>query len=780
VIAAASRQNRPMDDRLRVAITLEQCWHRVPGGTAASIVELGRALAARAELEMVGVSAKHRSLPAAPFVPPIDVRALPLPRAALYETWHGLGWPSIEQATGPVDVVHATAVAIPPTRAPLVVTIHDLAFLDSPDQATRHGHRFFRRGLELARRRAAFVLCPSEATLAACLGAGFEADRLRLVPWGIRAVEVDAEAVDRARRAHHLTRPYVLFVGTAEPRKNLRALVDGFRGLGERELDLVLVGPPGWNEDLDARLVPLGPRARRLGFLGQADLAALYAGCAVFCYPSLQEGFGLPVLEAMAQGAPVVTSAGTATEEVAGDAALLIDPHAPSSVTCALARVLDDPDLAADLRRRGHARAATYTWERSAELTAAAYREAAQLAPARSRRNSCEMAQPLRRERHSVAARVGVNLLWLVPGVVGGSEEYMTRLLAGLAEHPAADLHLTLFVLEPFATAHPDLVAAFPTVTVGLDGARKAVRIMAESTWLPRRARLRCMDLMHHAGGVIPPRGPTPAILTIHDLQPLALPANFSLVKRTYLAAMLPRSAKAARLVVTPSDHAGREVVELLGVAPERVRTVPHGIAPVGPPPTAEQRASVRAVHRLDPEQFFFLYPAIAYPHKNHALLVDAFDRVAKKHSDVTLVFTGGAGREDGSLAERIVARGLTDRVRLLGRIPRFDLDVLLHEATALTFPSLYEGFGAPVLEAMARGCPVIAADATALPEVVGAAGVLADPRDPDAWARAMTSMICDDARRASFRAAGLERAATFTWDRAADALSGAYRQALA
>ncbi len=775
-----------MNDRLRVAITLEQCWHRVPGGTATSIVELSRALDASPVLDMVGVSALHRSPPPAPFAPPIKVRQLPLPRPLLYETWHSLRWPPVERATGPIDVVHATAVAIPATRRPLVVTVHDLAFLGDPDRATRHGHRFFRRGLELARRHAAVVLCPSEATFTACLAVGFEPDRLRLVPWGVRITSVDPAHVERVRRVHGLERPYVLFVGTTEPRKNLGAVVDGFGGLGARELDLVLVGPTGWNEDLDARISPLGRRAHRLGFVDEGDLAALYAGASAFCYPSLQEGFGLPVLEAMAHAAPVVTSAGTATAEVAGDAALLVDPHDARSVTAALARILDEPGLAADLRRRGCARAATYTWARSAELTAGAYAEAAERAGAagaqatgRSRRNSRAMTPLLRRER-GIVARVGDNLLWLGPGVVGGSEEYTTRLLAGLAEHPPTDLHLTLFVLESFAAAHPELVAAYPTVAVGLDGTRKPVRILAESSWLARRARLRRIDLLHHAGGVVPPIGSTPVVLTVHDLQPLAMPANFSPVKRAYLEAMLPRSAKTARVVITPSAHAGSEVRDRLGIDPQRIRTVPHGIAPVGAPPTAEVRAAVRARHGLATDEKFFLYPAITYPHKNHALLLDAFAGVAIDHADVVLVLTGGAGQEEDRLSRQIAALGLESRVRRLGRIPRRDLDVLLADATGLTFPSLYEGFGAPVLEAMARACPVIAADATALPEVVGGAGSLVDPRDPDGWTRAMVSLLTDDLRRADLIAAGPARAAMFTWERAACALADAYRQALA
>jgi glycosyltransferase involved in cell wall biosynthesis len=157
-------------------------------------------------------------------------------------------------------------------------------------------------------------------------------------------------------------------------------VIDGMRRVAGRGVDLALVGPDGWNEDLEAKLTRLegtDVRVHRLGFVPPADLSALYSGCAVFCYPGVREGFGLPVLEAMAQGAAVVTSAGTATEEVAGDAGVLVDPRDHHAVGEALVSVLDDPALAATLRAKARARAATFTWARTAEATAAAYREAA-------------------------------------------------------------------------------------------------------------------------------------------------------------------------------------------------------------------------------------------------------------------------------------------------------------------------------------------------------------------------------------------------------------------
>ncbi|HRW36938.1 MAG TPA: glycosyltransferase family 1 protein [Aquihabitans sp.] len=369
-----------MDAAIRVAVTVEQSWHRVPGGTATSILSTLGALAGQPDLELVGVAARHADAPPVDLVPPIPVQHLPLPRLALYESWHALGWPKVERATGPVDVVHATAVAIPPTDAPLVVTVHDLAFLADPTQPTRHGLRFFRRGTELARRRARLILVPSEATAAECRDAGFDPARIRLVPWGVDRRAVGRTEVEAVRRTHGLERPYVLFVGTFEPRKNLGGLLQGARALAGRDVELVLVGPDGWNEDAGPKIDALeraGVTVRRLGWVAPSDLPALYAGAAAFCFPSRREGFGMPVLEAMAQGAPVVTSAGTATEEAAGGAALLVDPLDPDAIGEALAAILDDGALAADLARRGRLRAAEASWARTAELTAAAYREAA-------------------------------------------------------------------------------------------------------------------------------------------------------------------------------------------------------------------------------------------------------------------------------------------------------------------------------------------------------------------------------------------------------------------
>lgn len=368
-----------MPASITAAVTLEQLWHRVPGGTAVAALEVAGAIAATGAVHQIGVAAAHRRAPAAAWTPPVAVRHLPLPRLALYEAWHRLRWPAVERATGPVQVIHATAMAVPPRTAPLVVTVHDLAWVHHPGHATARGRRFFEQSLELTLSDADLILCSSEATATDLRRAGAAGERLRVVPLGVRVrtVDPDPEAAAAARHRHGLHRPYVLWVGTVEPRKNLARLVLAYRRLARPDVDLVLVGPRGWNEDLGALVAPVADRVRVLGFVPTDDLDAIYAGASAFCYPSLLEGFGLPVLEAMAHGAPVVTSAGTATAEAAGDAGLLVDPLDVGAITSALATVLEDEAVADRLRAAGPQRCESFTWEQTAAATIDAYREVA-------------------------------------------------------------------------------------------------------------------------------------------------------------------------------------------------------------------------------------------------------------------------------------------------------------------------------------------------------------------------------------------------------------------
>jgi glycosyltransferase involved in cell wall biosynthesis len=352
-------------DPLRIAMTVEQLWQPVPGGSGTYIAELAREYAGRPDLRVTGITAWHRGGPP----PGLDLRLsrVPLPRAVLYETWQRARLPRVGRDA---DVVHATTWAVPGTRTPLVVTVHDLAFRHDPGHFTPRGVQFFERGLRITRDEAAAVIVPSQTTADDCVQFGMDRGRVHVVPHGVRHEPVAAGAVEKFRQRFGLRRPYVMWAGTREPRKNLPVLLEAFsRVLGEgADLDLVLVGPDGWGPERDRLAQAADEHVRLLGRLSRADLDAAYAGAHVFCYPSLREGYGMPVTEAMAHGTPVVTSRGTATEEAAGGAAVLVDPLDVADLARGLTEACE-PGRNADLRQASTSRARQLSWSESARAT---------------------------------------------------------------------------------------------------------------------------------------------------------------------------------------------------------------------------------------------------------------------------------------------------------------------------------------------------------------------------------------------------------------------------
>ena len=369
----------PGGDPLRVALVVEQLWQPVPGGSGTYVRELANGLAAGGRVRPHGIRARGAAEDRRGLSPQVPLSRSRLPRKALYESWrHGRvprvpGWRD-------TDLIHATTWAVPPASSPLVVTVHDLAFEREPEHFTRHGAAYFRDALALTRDEAAKVIVPSEATARDCEAAGIEPARVRVVPHGVTSAPVAADTVTDFRRRHGLDRPYVLWVGTLEPRKNLPTLLAAYAELRalRPELDLVLVGPQGWGETADevSRAVgELGPdRVHRLGRVSQHDLQAAYAGARAFCFPSVWEGFGLPVLEAQAHGTPVVTTRGTSMEEICGTSALVVDPRDVSS----LAEALDAATGARheELSVAGRSNSARFTWAAAVAATTDVYREA--------------------------------------------------------------------------------------------------------------------------------------------------------------------------------------------------------------------------------------------------------------------------------------------------------------------------------------------------------------------------------------------------------------------
>jgi alpha-1,3-rhamnosyl/mannosyltransferase len=365
---------------------------------------------------------------------------------------------------------------------------------------------------------------------------------------------------------------------------------------------------------------------------------------------------------------------------------------------------------------------------------------------------------------------VVVNLLWLAPGRVGGSEQYLTRQLVGLPADAA--FRVRLCCQPAFRRAHPQLAARYAVVAPPFDRDWRPARLLTEHTWLPVHSRH--ADVIHHGGGTVPLGlhiGPR-VVLTVHDLQYRSMPQHFSPLRLRYLQAMMPRSVRRAAIVATPSEYVRRSVIDAFGADPARVMVVPHGVPPVALP-SAAAIAAVRQRYGIG-DRRYVVYPAITHPHKRHRLLVDMLADPTLD-AELCLVAVGGAGTAEVPFREAIAAAGLESRLIRPGRVDDVERDALVAGAEALVFPSEYEGFGAPLVEAMALGVPVVCSDHAAITEVVADAAVVVEEPSGSAWARGLTEAID---RRSDLIAAGRARRQAFTGERSGAVLAEVYRLA--
>jgi glycosyltransferase involved in cell wall biosynthesis len=367
--------------------------------------------------------------------------------------------------------------------------------------------------------------------------------------------------------------------------------------------------------------------------------------------------------------------------------------------------------------------------------------------------------------------RVGINLLWLLPEAAGGAEEYAVRVLRALGSETADELDVTVLCNRLFPRAHPDLMTRFPTAVAPIDGRSRPARIALESTWLARQVAARRIDVVHHLNNVVPFVRNRLSVLTVHDLRPLAEPDTMGRLHGAYLRWRLRPSVRDAAVVTTPSEFVRGTVIDSLDADPSRVLVVSAPLLVpgdlVGDDGTGE-----------DMDAPFFVYPAITTPHKNHLVLLEAFARVAGARPDVLLVLTGAPGPNEDEVVAAISRLHLEGNVRRLGRVQSARLHRLLRGAVGLVYPSRYEGYGLPISEAMALGCPVIASGTTALPEVVGGAGLLVEPDDVDGWGAAMLRFLGDEDLRSALIGAGHERINSLTPAETAGRMVQAYRLA--
>jgi glycosyltransferase involved in cell wall biosynthesis len=371
-----------------------------------------------------------------------------------------------------------------------------------------------------------------------------------------------------------------------------------------------------------------------------------------------------------------------------------------------------------------------------------------------------------------MAGHVGLNLVYLVPGQQGGMETYARELISAMVA-AGPDTRFTAFINRDNADAGPGPWSELmPAVTVPVRSTRRVEWVRGEQFLLPRLARRTGIDLLHSLGGTAPARGPRHRVVTIHDLHYRTNPEAHLGPAGLGMKVLVPLAARRSQLVITPSEASRGAIVELLGKDPSAVEAIPHGVGAAAPAVGLDQ-AEVRRRHGLGNRRVALTLSALR-PHKNLSRLLEALAVLPREERPV-LVVGGYSTAHEEELRRQVGRLGLGDDVRFLGWIDPAELEGLYEAAAFLVFPSLAEGFGLPVLEAMRRGVPVACSDIPTLREVAGDAALLFDPFSVEDIARALRRAGGEEAGR--LRRAGPEHAAQFSWERSARRHLAAYER---
>lgn len=350
---------------------------------------------------------------------------------------------------------------------------------------------------------------------------------------------------------------------------------------------------------------------------------------------------------------------------------------------------------------------------------------------------------------------IAINALSFRPGAVGGVDVYVREILGGLRR---AGARLTAYCWAGAAECLADLGA--DPVPLFAGGYSQWQRAVAEIARVPIRVhRIRAEVLFSPANSCAPMAFDVPQVATVHDLQHVALPENFSRSQRTYRSLMFWLDARMCARLITPSEYTRRDVIKVYRARPDRVVAIPLGATLRA----NEDRAfveRVKASHRLPP--MFVFYPAVMWPHKNHAMLFRAVARAREMSGrDLRIVLSGARNVRSAYMSRDTLPAFAQD----LGYLPHAEVGAVMRCSAAVVFPSLFEGFGLPVLEAMMRGVRVISSDAASLPEVVGDGGRLVDPYDVEAWARELVALTAERAPGDDEATRAVAQAARFSWD---------------
>jgi glycosyltransferase involved in cell wall biosynthesis len=372
---------------------------------------------------------------------------------------------------------------------------------------------------------------------------------------------------------------------------------------------------------------------------------------------------------------------------------------------------------------------------------------------------------------------IGLNLIFLVPGETGGMETAARELIPALLDVVEPGTRLTAFINREAATAKDGPWGSLlPAVTVPVNARSRPQWVLGEQSLLPAMAARARVDLVHSLASTAPALGPFRRVVTVHDLIYAHFPETHWGLRHLGMRVLVPLAARRSHRVIVDSESTRRDLLKIAGGAPERIDVVPLGLGSTQRSAPVPEDSLRRALELGDRRVLLTL--SAKRPHKNLLALIGALALMPRERRPM-LVLPGYETPHEAALRERARDLRVAGDVRFLGWSAAEELEGLWAIADAFVYPSLYEGFGLPVLEAMARGVPVACSNTSSLPEVAGDAALLFDPRDERQIAAAMQRLLNEPELTRRLREAGLRRAAQYTWERTAKLTLASYERAL-
>lgn len=711
------------------------------------------------------------------FVSSYENFSLKIVRSRLYGIWEQFEIPRTLRAEK-IDIFHSPSFFGPISgECKVIMTIHDMIHVLFPEESSVFHKIYYKMIVERAAANASRVLTVSENSKHDIVKYLNVSPEKIVVTYNAVEKKFGRNSKDKIKEAKSqlgIDGRFILYVGNQKPHKNVVLLINAYLQLKEKiDYQLVIVGQ-------NDKLFQNGLRGMKLEgvmFLGEvADelLPCLYTGADVFVTPSLYEGFGLPIIEAFACETPVIAVDTLCSAEIMGNAGLRVGAGCTDELASAIYNVVTNDELRNHLVRQGLARIKKFSWEETVNRTLDLYDEVYKARLVKKRKPLYSSSLSYKKSR---SMRVGINAS-KYSEVHTGVGRFTNILCHHISElNSKHDFYM-------YAANKANQLHKISGRSVHIRRARfnlqsNMLRILWEQVALPYYSSRDKLDLFHytdHALSVM--QEVHPCIITVHDIAFIRFPHLFNRTRRIYKKFIFEKLINKADIIITPSNSTKKDIKRYCGIDDKKIRVVIYGVEKRFCPISKSKVEDYRSRNNLPSRMI--LSVGTLEPRKNIVTLIKAFAKLREKGlTDYKLVVAGSKGWLYKEIFHEIRTSGLQEEVLFLGNVADEDLPKLYNCADLFVYPSLYEGFGLPPLEAMACGVPVITSNTSSLPEVVGEAGIMVDPTDTNSLCEKMCHVLEDSKLRSYMKNNGLERAKLFSWRKTAKQILKIYGDTL-